>query len=577
MRRINAFAIILLLSISSSSVLAESEQRISIDLARGMISTAPITNGEIVIIKSIGNITALDIEDGKEKWVVEHTTPHLFEISPPLFHSVSGKEMLLVGWTDGMVCAYDVNTGVELWNYSTEMKGYGITGALLIDENAVIVPYDHGLMALDTASGLQLWDVAFEEELFYRSSPVTFDDSYLMGSESGILWKISPNSAPTKLYSPVAEIESAKIRGPVLTLDERVLIPVQGSNNGSLIETDFSSTVVHSALGTIAMLAEYENWVVAATSQNTTIYDCSTWCTSTQILTDEPVTGEVDFNAGIITLPVNDGSGKWLRFGQDCTLGNCTWVEIAPLIHSRPQYLTAGVGNFVNAVFMVNDAGWVDIIKNDVLKEETSNPKSQNSSDNEDIFALIFIIPGVIMIVVGMRKEGWENYLPALGASIILLGAGYYLQAISDLTSDTSESVEDPLRKSIPELWNGTQVVVFDFGNDFPSRFLGNETFIASTGEVIETRQFPDGGRVYVGGFEGYGDVRSLTIAATEIASVEYVEHHEGMGYRVDRIGTVLDGEFGLWLQYYEDGKVGLLAIDANSIDDDAVIIWKLI
>ena len=104
MRRINALAIILLLSISSSSVSAESEQRISIDLARGMISTAPITNGEIVIIKSIGNITALDIEDGKEKWVVEHTTPHLFEISPPLFHSVYGKEMLLVGWTDGMVC-----------------------------------------------------------------------------------------------------------------------------------------------------------------------------------------------------------------------------------------------------------------------------------------------------------------------------------------------------------------------------------------------------------------------------------------------------------------------------------------
>ena len=181
------------------------------------------------------------------------------------------------------------------------------------------------------------------------------------------------------------------------------------------------------------------------------------------------------------------------------------------------------------------------------------------------------------MVAIGVRKESWAKYLPALGASIILLGAGYYLQAISELTTPTSEVSEDPLRELMPELWKGTQVVVFEFENGLPSRFTGNETFLGSNGELIDSHQFAGGGRVFVGGLEGYDDVRSLTIAAAEIAALAYQEHSEDMGYRVDRIGGVIDGGGGFWLLYWEDGIIGQQAIDANSIRHDAVIIWRVV
>ena len=576
-KRISAFVIFILLSISLSSTSAELNERISINLDRGMISTAPVTNGEIVIIKSIGHLTALDINDGSEKWMVEHPTPHFFEISPPLFHSTPENDLLLVGWTDGMVCAYDATTGEEVWNRSTEMKGYGITGALLMVEDEVIVPYDHGLMALDVLTGSLSWDVVVEEQLFYRSSPAVFGNTYLMGSETGVLWEISPNSAPSQFYSPSADIESPMIRGPVMVLDDRILIPVQGSSNGSLIETDGISTIVHPALGTIAILAYRDGGVVVATSQYTTVYDCETWCVALQTLTDESVTGEVGFENGVITLPINDAEGRWLRFSQDCNLGNCTWVKITPLFHSQPQYLTAGAGYFNNAIFIANDAGWVDIITNGSLSSIYNEKKEQNNTPEGDVFALLFILPGAAMVAIGVRKESWAKYLPALGASIILLGAGYYLQAISELTTPTSEVSEDPLRELMPELWKGTQVVVFEFENGLPSRFTGNETFLGSNGELIDSHQFAGGGRVFVGGFEGYDDVRSLTIAAAEIAALAYQEHSEDMGYRVDRIGGVIDGGGGFWLLYWEDGIIGQQAIDANSIRGDAVIIWRVV
>ncbi|MDP6010995.1 MAG: PQQ-binding-like beta-propeller repeat protein [Candidatus Poseidoniaceae archaeon] len=575
-RRISALFIVILLSISSMTS-AESNERISIDLDRGMISTAPVANGEVVIIKSIGHLTALDIDDGSQMWVVKHPTPHLFEISPPLFHSSIGNDLLLVGWTDGMVCAYDANTGEELWNRSTEMKGYGITGAMLVVGSEVIVPYDHGLMALDIMTGSVSWDVVIEEELFYRSSPVAFGNAYLMGSETGVLWEISANSTPSIFYSPAVDIESPMIRGPVTVIGNRILIPVQGSSNGGLIETDGESTIVHPVWGAIAILADSSGDVVVATSQNTTIYDCTTWCVASQKLTNEPVSGEVGFKDGIITLPINDGEGRWLRFSQDCDVENCTWVEVTPLFHSHSQYLTAGVGYFDNAIFMVNDAGWVDIVPNGPLGAHYESNEEQIDTGKGDISALLFILPGAAMIAIGMRKESWAKYLPALGASIILLGAGYYLQAISELTTPTLEITEDPLRASMPELWIDTQVVVFEFENRLPSRFSGNETFLGSNGEQIDSRQFSDGGRVFVGGLEGYADVRSLTIAAAEIADLEYVEHHEDMGYRVDRIGEVLDGEDGYWLLYWEDGNIGQQAINANSITGDAVIIWRVV
>ncbi len=119
--------------------------------------------------------------------------------------------------------------------------------------------------------------------------------------------------------------------------------------------------------------------------------------------------------------------------------------------------------------------------------------------------------------------------------------------------------------------------MVFELSHGLTASHQGNDIFIYHKGiEIAKSQSTDTDGRLYVGGLSGYQDVRSLTMAAANIAGLLYVDHLEELGYRVDRIGGVNDGENGQWLIYYEDGNIGLLAIDANSIRYDATIIWKI-
>ena len=50
--------------------------------------------------------------------------------------------------------------------------------------------------------------------------------------------------------------------------------------------------------------------------------------------------------------------------------------------------------------------------------------------------------------------------------------------------------------------------------------------------------------------------------------------HTEAIGMYVDSIGDAVDGKEGMWLVYWSDGVYANIAIDAKSIDEDAIIIW---
>jgi len=577
MKRFIPLLIVALFFIPSQISSAGESERISIDLGGGMISTAPLVIGEQVFIKSIGQLSALNATTGEMNWQVKHPTPHLFETSPLLHHSTEIVDSVLTGWTDGMICAYDALSGKEIWNHSTESKQYGITGRMILNEGELVAPFDHGLLVLNPSNGQLIWQAAVVEERFYRSSPFASEGGFLLGSESGKVWSFEQGTPPVEIFQSPESISSPKIRGPVVEIDNRLLVPVQGTTNSSLVETDGNSTVLHPLGGSLALMAVSGNDVLMSSSRSSKMFDCATWCVEFQILTDEPVVGEVIFDNGKIILPVNSAEGKWLRFVEDCDGSDCDWISLSPLYHSHPQYLTAAPAHFSDAIIMVNDAGWVDIGKNEPLRAHVSPEKTENPAPNSSIIALFFLIPGSLLIMFGVGKEGLNNFLPALGASLILLGAGYYIPTLQNLVTVIESESVDPLREEIPEQWIGSQVVVFELSHGLTASHQGNDTFIDHKGiEIAKVQSSDTDGRLYVGGLSGYQDVRSLTMAAADIAGLLYVDHLEELGYRVDRIGGVNDGENGQWLIYYEDGNVGLLAIDANSIKDDATIIWKM-
>lgn len=556
---------------------AEESKTISVDLSSGMISTAPLVISDQIIVKSIGQISALNATTGEINWITKHPTPHLFEISPLIHYSSNESESLITGWTDGMICAYDILSGKEKWNHSTPLKGYGITGKMIVHDEKIVVPFDHGIVVLNPNDGNEYWNATLEDERFYRSSPTKFNDSLLLGSEKGQVWLFKEGDSPSLYFHPPESIPSPKIRGGIIQIANRLLIPVQGIENSSVVELDGNTTVLHQMGGSLGLMAMNENILLATSSNSSKLFDCSSWCMEIQTLTDEPVVGEVIFTEEQIILPVNTIEGKWLRYNKNCSDGDCKWVAISSLYHSHPQFLTAAPGFYGDAIIIANDAGWVEIVKNNRLEAYVAEEVDKNSTENSAYIALLFLLPGSLLILVGVGKEDFRKFSPAIGASLILLGAGYYIPTLQSAVSSIESESEDPLRSIMPEQWIDNQVVVFELSDGLTASHQGNHTFIDFSGQEIRRTSSDDGvGRLFVGGFSGHSDVRSLTITAAEIGGLIYVEHVEELGYRVDRIGEIIDGENGNWLIYYEDGNRGLSAVDANRISSDAVIIWKI-
>jgi len=563
--RMKLYFIIATLLISTIPLASSSsEEQIIIDLDRGMISTAPVISGDIFLVKSIGWLSALDLESGKEVWAVEHQTQHFFETSPPL---VIG-EKVVTGWTDGVISAYDLENGSEIWSLETEMKGYGITGSLLLEGDTILVPTDHGVLSLYHSNGSIDWNASTEETTFYRSSPLRFGNDVLLGGEDGRVFVIN-ESGNNYWLEPPSSIPNPSIRGKIVSIGQRLLIPIQSGSEGGLVEVYENQSIIHPISGSLAILSERDGFIIMASTEKTVLFDCISWCVEVQELTNEPVSGETQFLENEIILPVNSAEGKWLLFRPSCQAENCTWKLAETITPKHPQYLTANLVKTDNAIIMVNDAGWVEVIIKHQLEEIIE--------EEEDYFFQIpwwfLLISGALFILLGVNSNGSMEYGIALGSSLIFMALILNIQSIDNALTPTQKSQEKTLDESIPSQWMGTQIVLFELNHQIPDEFTNMNTWINVDGTILNQEEGV--GLIYVGGMKDHQNARLLTIEATEIAGLDYSEHQEFMGYRVDQIANAIDGEDGLWLLYWEDGVLARLSVDANSIGNDAIIIWR--
>jgi len=563
--RVMLYFIIAALLISTIPLASSSsEEQIIIDLDRGIISTGPVISGDMFLVKSSGWLSALDLQSGEELWAVEHQTPHFFETSPPLV--IEGK--VVTGWADGVISAHDLENGSEIWSLETEMKGYGITGSLLLEGDTILVPTDHGVLSLYHSNGSIDWNASTEETTFYRSSPLRFGNEVLLGGEDGRVFVINESGNNYWLDTP-SSITNPSIRGKIVSIGQRLLIPIQSESGGGLVEVYENQSIIHPISGSLAILSEQDGFILMASTEKTVLFNCISWCFEVQELTNEPISGETQFLENEIILPVNTAEGKWLLFRPSCQAENCTWELAETIVSKHPQYLTANLVKTDNAIIMTNDAGWVELI----IKRQQEEVLEEEKNNFLQIPWWFLLISGALFIVLGVNNNESMKYGIALGSSLIFMALILNIQSIDDALKPIQKSQEEDLDDSIPSQWVGTQIVFFELNQQTPDEFTNMNTWINADGTILNQEE--GDGVIYVGGMKDHQNARSLTIEATEIAGLDYSEHQEFMGYRVDKIANAIDGEDGLWLLYWEDGVQARLAVDANKIEENTIIMWR--
>ena len=87
------------------------------------------------MVQGIPSVYSLDF-DGNEKWQMQNANSTKQDMSPLEFVKAGNgdcgnwSDMVLVGWSDGLFQALDAEDGTIVWQYQTEVLGWGITGSM---------------------------------------------------------------------------------------------------------------------------------------------------------------------------------------------------------------------------------------------------------------------------------------------------------------------------------------------------------------------------------------------------------------------------------------------------------------
>ena len=595
------------------------------DLDTGYVSSAPLLWGGIVVAKTPGGLVAYLQSDGSELWNVSMESKIQFEMSPLLPFSVAKingiyamPDVVITGWSTGEVTAYRLVDGTLLWSVNTSAPAYGIQGAIIkvassSTHREILVPKENGVLSLDPANGEENWNVSFPDGARgYRHWPTYWLDDdmiwYAVGDEQGRMtyWNsTAPDSATTVDFG----IDSGKIRSQILMLgDGELLIPIQSSDGSALILWADGEVQQQFLLqGSFGIMAQSQENVIIPTTHNTTWWRYDGELDFVTEVTDQPVVGmAISLGIDLFALPINTGQGKIdvYRIYDDNASAELQW-SWAPQVSG---YMTAGLGSDFdsNAIAISNDAGRVEISINDVLEanseyhyraQRLAEWQSQGtttalepsydgnyeagSSEHKSAYVLVGFGLALGLFCLMLVKIGRRPQIAfASAATLVLIGMIMLLsvaqQSVNELVENDGKERDDSLW---PESWKGSQVVGFEFDDPFlVEPYAKSITLVDSDGTIISSR--PAGNQtpsVWVGGLSGATTGYELTILGCQASGLEFVYHQESIGGYVDSIALAEDGKDERWLLYWVDGIHANMAIDAYSVDENAILIWYYI
>nr|WP_121273332.1 PQQ-binding-like beta-propeller repeat protein [Pedobacter schmidteae] len=163
----------------------------------------PATDGKVVIFgNSIGQVTAVNLQDGKEKWTFK--TKGAIYSSPAIANDIT-----VLGSGDGSIYALETATGKQIWKFVAKAA---VLGTPVIEKNVVYIGgSDRHFRALDLQTGKQIWTFTGVEGTIV-GKPLLYEGKVIFGSwgrhlyalnkaNGSLLWKWN-NGHANRMFSP---------------------------------------------------------------------------------------------------------------------------------------------------------------------------------------------------------------------------------------------------------------------------------------------------------------------------------------------------------------------------------------
>ena len=514
----------------------------------GFISTSPLFIGEQLLVRTSGHaepsVTAFDLF-GTKIW--DRTNPESTNNDmSPLLHVQAGQgqcgswpEMVLVGWTSGLVEALNPSDGEVLWSTQSEVLGWGVTGQLALDGAFVMIPTRQGIGQYCLADGQQQWWT--ETGLGWRNGVAVDESGYFMGDESGQLWHINRTGAATS-----HALQLGKIRHAPLLTDAGVLIHAQADSGSTIaIFNSINATLTQQipAGPSPAIPVLQGEYIVTGDSSNMRMLHCSNVCV---VLDEIPfhTNGEIGwFDNGQIFAPSNLPDSNWGFFTFD-EENNLTYSSIEVGLHgygtAAPIQFSDGVTTFTA---FGNDQAILRVYSQ--FEEEATLSTSNLDLGAQLLLFGMFVLLGFSSAFLLNGKREWFLRTSSLFALILVV------LLLPDLSSQWSKSFDEQFSEpASPEEWN----------EQWPDAWLGTQIIIFEI----------DGEEYSAGGFVGYTDVLSLTQVACEALDFELSGESTELGWYIDSINGI---EANGW-EFSVDGSKGIISVDQSMVSSTSIVRW---
>lgn len=130
-----------------------------------VLATPTVTENNVWVKTIDGNLCALAIQTGKGLWTAQHETPTLIMRGSSSAQVAAG--LVIAGFADGKLVAYDTNTGAIRWEHTVAMpQGSSIAGRMvdidvdpfIANGTVYVATYQGNIAALNLATGNTLWE-----------------------------------------------------------------------------------------------------------------------------------------------------------------------------------------------------------------------------------------------------------------------------------------------------------------------------------------------------------------------------------------------------------------------------------
>ena len=520
-----------------------------INLGDGYITTKPVIANDTVFVRTSGfwtgeerpQVFAFSLE-GEERWnrtsanTVQHDMSPLLLIPSGTGPCGSWPELLVVGWADGTIEALQSNDGVSIWNRSSIVQGWGITGSSVVDGDHLVVPTRNGLMRICLSNGAVDFEV--ELDLGWRNGVLVTENGFYIGDESGTLWNVGRDGNASSFASL-----GGAIRHPPLLTAAGVFVHVQHDTSSAVYvvnASDKTPILLHESGPSPAIPVTNGRYVVTGDDSFLTTFDCEQNCS---LLEQHPTStnGELVWtNSGRVWYPVNRIDGFWAVTSINQT-GNIT--STINFSTSHDGYGTAAPAFGGNRMVMGNDAGIL------MMFIDVKPPNDTSPYDWTPVFGA-FILIGLLFGGAYSTSQhrtdwAWKIIILALLSSMLLLTPDLSSRWSQSITENISPQEFEQWNESWPDTWMGTQIVVIEI----------------------------DGEQEVIGGLLGYETALELTLAAANEAEWKVEVDSIELGSYV----VSINGENGSGWEYFLDGERAGQSSDRQTISDSTVLHWRLV